>query len=138
MPASVFGKAVGLALFSVFLTTCGDRSGGGRGIVEKSAVQGPQARAFYETRGWTAAWDDDSAEQLQKELANAPVHGLKAAMFLPAELPEAAPERELALTNAALRYASALASGFVDPKSLGNIYTIPRPKPNLAAGLNQA
>ncbi len=139
MAASVFGKAVGLALFSIILTTCGDGRGGrGSEIVEKSAVQGPQARAFYEARGWTAAWDDDAAEQLQEALANAPAHGLKAAMFLPGKLPEDGPERELALTNAALRYASALASGFVDPKSLGNIYTIPRPRPNLAAGLNQA
>jgi murein L,D-transpeptidase YcbB/YkuD len=129
-----FGKAVALALLSFTLATCG---GGSPASVDRSAVDGPQARAFYDTRGWTAAWDGDAAEKLQKALANAPAHGLRAEMFL-ASLPEEKQERELALTRAALLYASALARGYVDPKSLGNIYTIPRPNPNLATGLNQA
>lgn len=139
MAASSFGRAIGLALLCVILVTCGGGRGGGSSeIVERSAVQGPQARAFYEARGWAAAWDDDAAERLQEALANAPAHGLKAEMFLREQLPEDSADRELALTDAALRYASALASGYVDPTSLGNIYTIPRPKPNLAAGLNRA
>ncbi len=143
MAAKSFGKAIGLALCSVLLATCGE--GPGRGgypdvSVEalKAGVEGTPARAFYEARQWAAAWNDDSAEALQKALAKAPAHGLKADMFLPKPLPEDSAERELALTGAALKYASALASGYVDPKSLGNIYTIPRPKPDLAAGLNQA
>ena len=141
MAAKVFGKALCLALCSVLLVTCGDIGGGGASPdfqVQQSEVKGPQARAFYEARGWAAAWGDDAAEQLEKALANAPSHGLRAEMFLPADLPSEAAEREVALTDAALRYASALASGYIDPKSLGNIYTIPRPKPDLAAGLNQA
>lgn len=132
-------KAISLALLSFTLATCGDSPGGGSGArVEQSAVEGSQARAFYEARGWAAAWDDDAAEKLQQALAAAPAHGLRADMFLPKTLPEDAAARELALTRAALLYASALSSGYVEPKSLGNIYTIPRPKPNLAAGLNQA
>jgi len=139
MAAIGFGRAVSLALLSVLLVTCGDgRGGGAAAIVEKSAVEGPQARAFYEKRAWAAAWNDDSAEQLRQALGNAPSHGLKTAMFLPDNLPDDRAEREIALTDAALRYASALASGYVDPKSLGNIYTIPRPQPDLPAALNQA
>jgi murein L,D-transpeptidase YcbB/YkuD len=127
---------------SVTLAACGDESGGGPAgnpgfEVSRSEVEGPQARSFYEARGWAAAWDEDAAQQLQKAIGNAPAHGLQARMFL-AALPDEANDRELALTRAALLYASALASGYVDPKSLGNIYTIPRPKPDLAAGLNQA
>ena len=143
MAAASFGRALCLALFSVFLATCGEGSGhgptgGAPAEVAKSDVDGPQARAFYEARGWVAAWNDDSARQLQQALANAPAHGLRADMFQPAPLPGDAGAREVALTRTALLYASALASGFVDPKSLGTIYTIPRQKPDLAAGLNQA
>ena len=143
MAAHGFGRAFCLALFSVFLATCGDGFGRGRSAdidisVLKDEVEGPQARAFYQARGWAAAWDEDSAEGLQQALANAPAHGLRGDMFLPAALPDEGTARELALTSAALRYASALASGYVDPKSLGKIYTIPRPRPDLAAGLAQA
>ena len=134
MAATRIGEAVFLALLSLGLATCG---GGSPANVDRSAVQGPQSRAFYEARGWTAAWDDDAAEQLHEALSRAPAHGLRAEMFL-ASLPEDKAERELALTKAALAYASALASGYVDPRSLGVVYTIPRPKPNLAAGLNRA
>lgn len=138
MAATGFGRAIGLALLSVLLVTCGDdRSPSTNLSTLKSEVGGPQARAFYEARRWAAAWGDDAAEELQEALANAPAHGLNSRMFLSA-LPEEEARRELALTRAALLYASALASGYVDPKSLGNIYTIPRPKPDLAAGLNQA
>ena len=132
-----------LALCSVSLAACGNgRAGepsqGGGFTVVRSQVEGPQASAFYEARAWAAAWDKDSAKQLQEAIAGAPAHGLKAGMFLSAPLPEDSTGRELALTRAALTYASALASGYVDPKSLGNVYTIPRPRPDLAAGLNQA
>lgn len=140
------GRALGLALCSVLLATCGDGSdrrspgegGGGAFQLSRSDVEGAQARAFYEARGWAAAWNDDAAGRLQEALANAPAHGLRTDMFLPSPLPEEATARELALTRAALLYASALAQGYVDPKSLGNIYTIPRPRPDLAKGLNQA
>ena len=143
MVAFGFGRVVSLALLSVLLAACGDALGSGTpaevdaGILRSEAA-GPQARAFYEARNWTAAWDEGSADQLEEAVANAPAHGLHSRMFLASPLPENSAARELALTRAALLYASALASGQVDPKSLGNIYTIPRPKPDLAAGLNQA
>ena len=143
MAATSFGRAISLALFSVTLATCGDGPIGGLAgdsgfTVSRSGVDGPEARAFYEARNWAAAWDDKAADQLQEALANAPAHGLKAEMFLPSALPEDKAEREVKVTQAALGYASALSRGFVDPTSLGNIYTIPRPKPKLAAGLSQA
>ena len=135
MVATRIGGAFVLALLSLTLATCG---GGSVATVDRSAVEGKESRAFYEARDWAAAWDEDSAEELTKALANAPAHGLGTQMFLPGPLPDEPSERELALTKAALLYASALSSGYVDPQSLGNIYTIPRPRPNLAAGLNQA
>lgn len=143
MAAVSIGRAICLALSSVLLVTCGDNDGRGPGDgggfdVSSSDVQGPQARAFYEARGWTAAWDHEAAEELEEALDGAPAHGLRADMFLPARLSADKGAREIALTKGALLYASALASGFVDPRSLGNIYTIPRPKPDLAAGLTKA
>ena len=144
--ASRFGRTLSFALLCVALAGCdrdgsGGSAGGGPRTVDaqllRSGVEGPHAKAFYEARGWAAAWDDRSAEQLQAAIARAPAHGLKADMFLKS-LPEDSTGRELALTNAALSYASALASGYVDPSSLGNVYTIPRPRPNLAAGLARA
>ena len=71
-----FGRAVCLALLSVPLATCGDGSDRGSAAavnaqVRKSDVEGRQARAFYEARGWVAAWDDEAAEMLQQAIANA-------------------------------------------------------------------
>jgi murein L,D-transpeptidase YcbB/YkuD len=56
-------------------------------------------------------------------------------LFLKDELPEDRGEREIALTKASLRYASALAGGYADPAKLSEIYTVPRPKLDLASGL---
>lgn len=134
MTAKSFGRALSLALFSVSLAACG----GSADRVAQSDVEGPQSKAFYEARQWSAAWNEDLAAKLQEALANAPAHGLRPEMFLASPLPEDSGARDIALTRAALLYAAALASGNVDPKSLGLPYTIPRPKPGLAAGLNQA
>ena len=43
-----------------------------------------------------------------------------------------------ALTQAALKYASALANGYSDPTKLLEVYTIPRPKADVRQGLQQA
>src|SRR3990170_2744251 len=142
---SRFGKHIGLALFCVALLACGDSSGRQPAAnpervdsqALRSQAEGSQARAFYQARNWAAAWDEDNAGQLQAAIGQAPAHGLSADMFLKA-LPDDPTERELALTKAALTYASALARGHVDPKSFGHIYTIPRPNPNLASGLARA
>jgi murein L,D-transpeptidase YcbB/YkuD len=68
----------------------------------------------------------------------APTHGLKRELFLKGDLPKDHAEREVVLTKAALRYASALAQGYSDPKKLGRIYTLSRPKVDVASGLAKA
>jgi len=142
MPVSSSRGLVSLALSSLLLAACGDspdRAGATLAAqLSRTSVEGPAARAFYEARGWKPAWTAGQAEELEEALARAPAHGLQPAMFLKAPLPERAEERELALTRAALLYASALARGHVDPTSLGTVYTIPRPRPDLARGLAQA
>ena len=129
------GKVVALALFAVSLSSCGNSR-----QVDASAIKGEangDVRAFYEAREWQPAWDDKLREQLVEIIGGAPTHGLKPELFLKAELPEGS-ERETALTQAALAYASALARGYSDPKKISEVYTIPRPKAELATGLAQA
>jgi L,D-transpeptidase YcbB len=120
-----FGRHLSLALCCVAVVACGDRSGG-------NADSGASAEQQAMT------WNDGATKALQDALAKAPAHGLRADMFLKGPVPDDAAERHRVLTQAALAYASALARGYVDPKSLGHIYTIPRPDPNLRTGLARA
>ena len=82
-------------------------------------MRAADVRAFYEARQWQAAWDGKSEKQLLEIIDAAPTHGLKRELFLKGDLPKDQREREVALTKAALRYASALAQGYSDPKKLG-------------------
>jgi murein L,D-transpeptidase YcbB/YkuD len=135
------GKALILALFSVSLAACdgGSPLGGEQATVSRSDVNDSRARAFYEARQWRAAWDEENAETLTEVIGGAMAHGLKPSLFLKEDgLPEDEAAREIALTEAALRYADALARGYSDPAKLGRTYTIPRAKADVAAGLANA
>ncbi len=141
-PRSRAGKSLILALFSVALAACDSKSGVQSKQVEtgtlQSVVSDPQVRSFYQARNWQAAWDRNAERDLLNGFAQAPAHGLRLDLFLPQRLPTDPNEREATLTKAALGYASALARGYSDPTSLGRTYTIPRPRPNIVAGLSQA
>lgn len=94
---------------------------------------------YYEKTGWKPAWSGGNAKALDAALGARVQHGLDHLTFL--KLPDSgasATERDVARTAAALAYASALARGFSDPRKLHDIYTIPRPAPDLAAGLAKA
>ncbi len=131
-----------LALLSITSVGCERQSGVQPKQVEsrtlQSVVSDPDVRAFYQARQWQAAWDRKSEKAIVDAIGQAPSHGLKPELFLKQSLTEDANEREAALTKAALRYASALAQGYVDPKKLGRTYTIPRPKADVSGGLSQA
>jgi len=135
------GKALILALFSVALADCG-KSGVHPKDVEPSALQSEvrdaQVRSFYQARQWKAAWDRKSEKALLEIIEQAPTNGLKPELFLKEPLPTDANAREAALTAAALKYATALARGYADPRKISAVYTIPRPKTDVAAGLTQA
>ena len=132
------GKAVALALFSVSLSSCGNPFASDPKHVDAEALgadASKDVRAFYEARQWQSAWDGKAEKQLVEAIDAAPTHGLKRELFLKGDLPKDRGEREVALTKAALRYASALAQGYSDPKKLGRPYTVPRPKVDVATGL---
>jgi len=136
------GGAIALALFGITIAGCGNKPAVHPKRVEtsvlQSAVRDPQVRAFYQARNWQPAWDRKSEQALFGAFGQSSAHGLKRSLFLSSQLPRDPSEREAALTKAALGYAAALAEGYVDPAKLGRVYTVPRPRLNLASGLSQA
>jgi murein L,D-transpeptidase YcbB/YkuD len=134
------GKALILALCSVSLAGCGNPFGGKRadGGDLQSSVTGPQGKAFYEARGWKDAWNKGAEKQLLEIIAAAPANGLNPDLFLKQPLPEDSAARDAALTSVALKYASALATGYSDPKKIHADYTIPRAKADVVGGLAKA
>jgi murein L,D-transpeptidase YcbB/YkuD len=84
--------------------------------------------------GEDARWNVTTARQLREAIGRRAAHGLDRMQFA---APEGASD-EAALTRAALRYAGALARGASDPAKLNAIYSVPRPAPDLTAGLAKA
>jgi len=137
------GKAVALALFSLSVAGCGNAGplSSDPKTIDAEALGGKadaQVRAFYAARNNERAWDRKAEKQLIEIVDGAPIHGLRRDLFLKDDLPKDGEERELALTRMALRYASALAQGYSDPKKIDGIYTVPGPKVDVAAGLAKA
>ncbi|MEG8058251.1 hypothetical protein QP150_17700 [Sphingomonas sp. 22L2VL55-3] len=85
-----------------------------------------------------AAWTAANIAAFDRVLADRARHGLDRVEFLPAPADGTAPVDDAARTKAALDYAGALAQGRVDPASLHQVYTLPRPKVDLATGLSRA
>jgi L,D-transpeptidase YcbB len=103
----------------------------------QQAVDDSPAKAFYQHNGWVGVWSHSAAQTLRKALDKRAAHGLDQVVFLRSDRDSAA-DREIALTQAALAYAAALAHGVADPHDFHRIYEIPRPEPDLVAGLSQA
>ena len=120
------GTAVSLALFGVSLPSC---NGGGSPAAQNQA-QPAEAGGLQ--------WSKKAQAQLLEAIAGAPANGLKPDLFLKGDLPKDDQERSGVLTQAALRYAEALAHGYSDPKTLTAVYTIPRPKVDLRQALADA
>jgi murein L,D-transpeptidase YcbB/YkuD len=116
------GTALGLALSSAALSGCN--------YSNKSSSDGQS------TNGSTAdvdgAWNSKTEQQLREAIANAPANGLKPVLFLKGG------EKGAELTQAAIKYASALANGYADPSQLHEVYTLPRSKADVRQGLQQA
>ena len=122
------GGAFGLALLSVALPSCS--KGGNPSTQTGSGAQQSAAGQL--------AWNKRTEKQLLDAIAQAPANGLKPDLFLKGELPKDDAQRDAALTTAALRYADALARGYVDPKKVSATYTIARPSADVRTGLAQA
>lgn len=84
------------------------------------------------TSAGQAEWTDGNLRQLREAIDRRAQHGLDHLTF------EAKGEGPDAQTDLALRYAAALAYGASDPTKVYDIYTVPRPKLDLRAGLTKA
>ena len=105
----------------------------------KAAVHDDAVRAFYASEGWHGAWSATNAKRLDDVLAKRKVHGLDRVDFLPGNSSSgSAADVDVARTRAALAYAAALAHGRADPGSVHDVYTLPRPDPDLTGGLAKA
>ena len=130
------GKALTLAVFSVSLCACGSYSPGRADGRSLDTSTDPQVRAFYQLRQGKTAWDKKSEQALIEIINQSPTNGLKPDLFL--KQPISKDSRDASLTAAALKYAAALAHGVANPAKLYPDYTIPRPNPDIAAGLARA
>lgn len=116
------GTALSLALCSATLAGCNFSSQSNDNQAASSAVPGSPK----------VEWNSKTEQQLREAIAEAPANGLKPDLFLKGG------EKGEALTQAALKYASALANGYSDPKKLFEVYTIPHDQVDVRPGLQQA
>jgi len=114
------GAALSLALCSTALASCSSR--------DNSSNQATGGQSG----GLTVDWNSKTERQLREAIAEAPANGLKPELFLKGG------EEGAALTEAALKYASALANGYADPSQLHEVYTIPHPKVDVRQSLADA
>lgn len=98
------------------------------------APSGGETKVASETQ---IRWNKASVGQLRDAIDRRAAHGLDHLRFAVEGEPGSA-KGEAALTQSALRYASALARGASDPAKLQDIYTVPRPAPDLRSGLATA
>ncbi|WP_380778333.1 L,D-transpeptidase family protein [Sphingomonas sp. R86520] len=101
----------------------------------RTTTANEQAQATPAPAGQTAGWTNKTAGQLRKAIAGRGAHGLDRMTFDASAQPGAG---DAALTRSALAYATALAQGATDPTKLFDVYTLPRPRVNLAQGLAAA
>jgi murein L,D-transpeptidase YcbB/YkuD len=90
---------------------------------------------FSQSGDTEAGADSPAARQYRAALAEAPKHGLTTDIFFEGDLNSAG---EGQLREAVTALASALAMGKTDPGKLREVYTLPRPKVDVNAGLEQA
>ena len=121
-------------------TAAADKGGPDSGpvVIDKQAITDPVLRALYAKAGWRALWSAANIAAFDQLLADRARHGLDHVTFLPATEGMAAADLDIAQTKAALDYAAALAHGRVDPTTLQAVYTLPRPKTDLAAEFSRA
>jgi len=115
------GTAIGLALCTAALSACSQRG-------NSSNQASSNAAAPVEVQ-----WNSNLEKQLREAIANAPANGLKPELFLKGDDHDGA-----VLTQAALKYAGALAHGYSDPTKIFPVYTIPRPSGDVRQGLMNA
>ena len=117
---SSLGKSLALGLL---LSACS---------VQTGSDQNATATAPADEANTPVTWSDQTAGQLRKAIDGRAAHGLDQVDF------GATPADVDGRTRQALGFAAALARGASDPTKLYEVYTVPRPDPDLKAGLAAA
>ena len=105
----------------------------------KAAAGNTAVRQIYDNNNWAALWTASSRKALSEALNARNRHGLDRVSFLNSDVAKlSGAQQDVAYTTAAIAYANALAFGIVDPASLHDVYTVPRPRQDLSAPLVQA
>ncbi len=120
---SVRSRSGSIVVVALLLSACNVEVAQDRNASATATPQAPVAQA-----GWTSKTTD----QLRTAIDGRAAHGLDHVDFGPP------PADDRQRTEQALRYAAALAQGATDPTKLYDIYTVPRPHPDLKAGLAAA
>lgn len=101
--------------------------------------QPPSNRTETPAAATSAAWTRENEAALVAAIGEAARHGLDGDAFLrPLRGARSPAARDAALRLAALSFAGALARGRTDPARIRGPYGVPRPNPDLAAGLERA
>jgi murein L,D-transpeptidase YcbB/YkuD len=137
------GTKIWLAAALIALAGCGQPQGNQAAPAAapdlRSIVTDTRVAHFYEGRGWRTAWTPASEAALVQAIGEADRHALDKDAFLgPVQAARSPLARDAALSLAALSYAEALARGRTDPARARRPYTLPRPAPDLAVGLERA
>lgn len=144
---SASGIALAAAIFlgfpGVAAAACGDVGGYIDRIVGARAGDAEDARAFYVAFDNSCAWDGDNAEALSAIIDSASDHGLDPELFhanrLTGRRSAESPERDVLLTDAALKYAVALTYGLsAEPPTRADLAAGSPPHRELVDGLIDA
>lgn len=110
-----------------------------RNAASYAAINEATVSAFYETVGGGCAWDPSNAEVLISVIDGAAEHGLDPALFHADLLNEPGPERDVLMTDGALKYAAALSRGLsATPQPADERAAYSRPDGELIDGLIKA
>lgn len=105
--------------FPAWAAACDDVAGAVRNLGPYAALDVETSFAFYDIRGGDCAWDRDSAAALISVVEAAGDHGLDPALFhadmLIASADLDAAERDVLMTDAAIKFASAMLRGLSAP-----------------------
>ncbi len=104
-----------------------------------SGVEGSNAVVrFYSARNYRQAWSKADQANLLNILHDANRQALNPNDYLPDLSKGSVEDKDIALTRAALDYASAVSMGKVDPTTVEEIFTLHRNVVDVSAGLNSA
>jgi murein L,D-transpeptidase YcbB/YkuD len=104
----------------------------------KAAASEKSVRSVYAALGWRKIWTSSDASSLADVLKTRRRNALERFDFGQSGEGATPAEQDVAKTKAALRYASALADGAIDPSTLHDVYTLARPDTDVGAGLVKA